>query len=40
MIDTAWRLGGLDQYAELGLRRWAHMLSFRGHFLTNPAATP
>ena len=34
MIETAWQLGGLDQYAELGLRRWAHMLGFRGHFLT------
>ena len=34
MIETAWRLGGLDQYEPLGLRRWAHMLGFRGHFLT------
>jgi hypothetical protein len=34
MIETAWRLGGLPQYAHLGLRRWAHMLGFRGHFLT------
>jgi hypothetical protein len=32
MIRTAWRLGGLPG---LGfLRRWAHMLGFRGHFLT------
>ena len=23
----------LDQYEALGLRRWAHMLGFRGHFL-------
>ena len=32
MIQTAWGLGGLPG---LGfLRRWAHMLGFRGHFLT------
>ncbi|GAA1311436.1 replication initiator [Pseudonocardia xinjiangensis] len=34
MIRTCWELGGLAQYEELGLRRWAHMLGFRGHFLT------
>jgi hypothetical protein len=34
MIETCWQLGGLDAYAELGLRRWAHMLGFRGYFLT------
>jgi hypothetical protein len=34
MIQTAWRLGGMPQYEHLGLRRWAHMLGFRGHFLT------
>ncbi|WP_212827721.1 replication initiator [Polymorphospora rubra] len=34
MIQTAWNLGGLDQYADLKLRHWAHMLGFRGHFLT------
>jgi Replication initiator protein, pSAM2 len=34
MIDTAWQLGGLPQYDALNLRRWAHMLGFRGHFLT------
>ncbi|WP_320069365.1 replication initiator [Micromonospora sp. RTGN7] len=34
MIQAAWDLGGLDQYAELKLRHWAHMLGFRGHFLT------
>ena len=34
MIETAWQLGGLDQYEPLSLRRWAHMLGFRGHFLT------
>jgi hypothetical protein len=34
MIQTAWDLGDLAQYADLKLRRWAHMLGFRGHFLT------
>jgi hypothetical protein len=34
MIEAAWQLGGLSQYEPLGLRRWAHMLGFRGHFLT------
>ena len=34
MIVTAWELGGLDEYDGLNLRRWAHMLGFRGHFLT------
>ena len=34
LIETAWELGGHEQYEELGLRRWAHMLGFRGHFLT------
>jgi len=34
MIQAAWDLGGLDQYADLKLRHWAHMLGFRGHFLT------
>ncbi|HLU30467.1 MAG TPA: replication initiator, partial [Acidimicrobiia bacterium] len=29
-----WELGGLEAYAELNLRKWAHMLGFRGHFLT------
>ncbi|MEJ2854889.1 MULTISPECIES: replication initiator [unclassified Saccharothrix] len=34
IIQTAWDLGDLDQYADLNLRRWAHMLGFRGHFLS------
>jgi hypothetical protein len=34
MITTAWELGGLAQYEGLNLRRWAHMLGFRGHFLS------
>ena len=38
MIEMAWRLGGLPQYEALNLRRWAHMLGFRGHFLTKSRA--
>ena len=34
MISTCWELGGQDAYQELGLRRWAHMLGFSGHFST------
>ena len=34
MITTSWELGGRDQYKDLGLRRWAHMLGFCGHFST------
>ena len=34
MVATCWELGGLDPYKDLGLRRWAHMLGFRGHFST------
>jgi hypothetical protein len=38
MIQTAWDLGGLPMYCGekdgLNLRHWAHMLGFRGHFLT------
>ena len=34
MIATAWELGGHESYEDLNLRRWAHMLGFRGHFLT------
>ncbi|MHA6781883.1 replication initiator [Pseudonocardia saturnea] len=34
MIETCWQLGGLEQYDKLNMRRWAHMLGFRGHFLT------
>jgi len=34
IIQTAWDLGGLFAYEHLNLRRWAHMLAFRGHFLT------
>ena len=34
IIQTCWDLGGQEDYADLNLRRWAHMLGFRGHFLT------
>src|SRR5690606_19944607 len=34
MMLTAWDLGGLASYQDLNLRKWAHMLGFRGHFLT------
>ncbi|GAA3657983.1 replication initiator protein RepSA [Lentzea roselyniae] len=34
MIQTAWDLGANPLYEELKLRRWAHMLGFRGHFLS------
>jgi hypothetical protein len=34
MITTAWSLGGVTELAGLNLRKWAHMLGFRGHFLT------
>ncbi|MCT9008802.1 replication initiator [Streptomyces rhizosphaerihabitans] len=32
MIGTCWWLGGLPEFASLGLRRWAHMLGYGGHF--------
>ncbi|MFB9906813.1 replication initiator [Allokutzneria oryzae] len=34
MIATSWWLGGLEEFEALRLRKWAHMLGFRGHFLT------
>ncbi len=34
MIETCWRLGGLDAFAGLKLRDWAHMLGYGGHFST------
>jgi hypothetical protein len=34
LIDTCWQLGAQPELADLGLRRWAHMLGFRGHFAT------
>ncbi|MFF3130151.1 replication initiator [Streptomyces mirabilis] len=32
MIGTCWWLGGLPDFEPLGLRRWAHMLGYGGHF--------
>jgi len=34
MVATAWELGGRPELAHLRLRRWAHALGVRGHFLT------
>ncbi|MGH8866574.1 MAG: replication initiator [Actinomycetes bacterium] len=34
MALTAWRLGGRKALEEFRLRRWAHMLGFRGHVAT------
>jgi hypothetical protein len=34
MMATAWALGADRRYEHLRLRAWAHMLGFRGHFLT------
>ncbi|MBT3165290.1 replication initiation protein [Streptomyces sp. Vc74B-19] len=34
MIRTAWALGASDDLKHLNLRKWAHMLGFRGHFST------
>ncbi|GLY35243.1 replication initiation protein [Amycolatopsis sp. NBRC 101858] len=38
IIQTAWDLGDLPAFEDLKLRRWAHMLAFRGHFLTKSLA--
>jgi hypothetical protein len=34
LVETAWRLGGRSELADLRLRDWAHTLGFRGHWLT------
>ncbi|MFC4030889.1 replication initiator [Streptomyces polygonati] len=34
MMGTCWWLGGLADFEPLGLRRWAHMLGYGGHFST------
>lgn len=37
LINTCWRLGNAPSYPhleDLKLRKWAHMLGFRGHFTT------
>ncbi|MFI8265037.1 replication initiator [Streptomyces sp. NPDC085665] len=38
MIRTAWTLGSRDDLKHLNLRKWAHMLGFRGHFSTKTRA--
>ncbi|MFJ3724675.1 replication initiator [Streptomyces sp. NPDC090045] len=38
MIRTSWHLGGLPEFADLKLCKWAHMLGFRGHFSTKSRA--
>lgn len=41
LIETCWRLGNRNVYPELehlNLRKWAHTLGFRGHFLTKSRA--
>jgi uncharacterized Zn-finger protein len=34
LMGACWLLGGMPAFEELRLREWAHMLGFRGHFLT------
>ncbi|MBR7837184.1 hypothetical protein KDL01_28160 [Actinospica durhamensis] len=34
LMHTAWLLGGLETYAPLRLRQWAHQLGFRGNVVT------
>jgi hypothetical protein len=34
MVAACWWLGGLADFEPLGLRRWAHMLGYGGHFST------
>jgi hypothetical protein len=38
LVETCWRLGAVAGLEELRLRRWAHMLGFRGHFATKSRA--
>ncbi|MFE9453097.1 replication initiator [Streptomyces sp. NPDC006739] len=38
LILTCWHLGTLSELEELRLRKWAHMLGFRGHFSTKSRA--
>ncbi len=38
MVRTAWQLGSDPALEHLGLRRWAHTLGFRGHWLTKSRA--
>jgi len=34
LMVACWGIGGLPEFEHLRLREWAHMLGFRGHFLT------
>jgi hypothetical protein len=34
LVRACWALGGRRELAPLGLRRWAHMLGFGGHWTT------
>lgn len=34
LMNECLRLGGLEEFADLRLTQWAHMLGFRGHFST------
>ncbi|MFF4784203.1 replication initiator [Streptomyces griseorubiginosus] len=38
LILSCWHLGGLPELEDLRLRKWAHMLGFRGHFSTKSRA--
>ncbi|MBQ6643512.1 MAG: replication initiation protein [Saccharopolyspora sp.] len=38
LMRTAWSLGALEELDHLNLRRWCHMLAFRGHFLSKSKA--
>ena len=38
IMRTAWELGGRQECDALNLRRWCHMLAFRGHFLSKSKA--
>lgn len=38
LIAMCWRLGADEALGHLMLRRWAHMLGFRGHFATKSCA--
>ncbi|MFM9626841.1 replication initiator [Streptomyces galilaeus] len=38
MILTCWHLGARSELEDLRLRKWAHMLGFRGHFSTKSRA--
>jgi hypothetical protein len=38
MVRACWQLGGRRELAGLRLRRWSHMLGYRGHFTTKSRA--